>query len=68
MKINQILATKQLTVNGCCDIVSIVAKNTTITHGKHKFIVKTCFCSNCGSLKATSNIKHMKEHNRGNKS
>lgn len=68
MKINPISRIKPLTVNGCCDRVSIVAKSTTINHGKHKFIAKVCFCSNCGSVKATSNIKSMKEHNRGNKS
>lgn len=68
MKINPISSIKPLTINGCCDKVSIVAKDSTITHGKHKFVVKICFCNNCGSVKAASNIKSMKEHNRVNKS
>ena len=48
---------KQLTQSGCCDKVIISSGSTYIMFGKHQFIVNVVFCTNCGSVKATSNIK-----------
>jgi hypothetical protein len=50
----------QLTINGCCDIVNITKGQTTVTFENHQFTVTVFFCSNCGSKKATSNIKEGK--------
>lgn len=58
-KINPILPTKQLTVNGCCDKIIITNKKTVVTFDNHKFVVSITYCSTCGSTKATS---HIKEH------
>lgn len=58
-KINPILPIKQLTVNGCCDKINITNKKTVVIFDNHKFVVSITYCSNCGSIKATS---HIKEH------
>jgi hypothetical protein len=50
---------KQLTLAGCCDIVNITRGIKHITLGNYGFKVQVDYCSNCGSMKATS---HIKEH------
>lgn len=61
MKINPILPIKQLTVNGCCDKIVITSKKTVVEFDKHKFTVSITYCSTCGSTKATTNVRHLKE-------
>lgn len=56
------LPKKELTVHACCDKVDITSGSTTVMFGKHQFDVMVVHCKNCGSVKATSNIK---EKNRG---
>lgn len=51
---------KQLTVSGCCDIVNISQGTELVKFGEHGFIVSVFYCTNCGSIKATSNIKEAK--------
>lgn len=60
MKINPISATKQLTVNGCCDKVLITSGKQFISFGKHSYTITVVYCSNCGSKKATSRIQQNK--------
>lgn len=52
---------KQLTIDGCCDKINITSGTTFVMFGKHKYQVHVVFCKNCGSQKATSYIKHIKE-------
>jgi hypothetical protein len=52
---------KQLTVNGCCDIIDISTGKRNIKIGKHQFIATIVYCANCGSVKATSSIKENKQ-------
>ena len=61
-KLNDKMPKKVLTVSGCCDIVSITTGTTIVMFGKNQFNVTVVHCSNCGSVKATSNIK---ERNSG---
>ena len=51
---------KQLTVSGCCDIVNISQNTQIVKFGKHSFMVAITHCTNCGAVKATSNIKEVK--------
>lgn len=55
--ITKINSTKPLTVSGCCDIIDISAATRTMQVGVHRFEIKVVHCKNCGSVKATSNIK-----------
>lgn len=52
--------TKMLTKNGCCDKVDITSGTTSTMFGKHQFDITVVYCKNCGSVKATSNIKEKK--------
>ena len=63
-KLNDNAPKKVLTVNGCCDIVSITTGTTIVMFGKNQFNVTVVHCSNCGSIKAASSIK---ERNNGRK-
>lgn len=60
-KLTKDLPKKQLTVNGCCDIVNIISKQTILKFGVHKFKVTVTHCEHCGSIKATSSIKEYKD-------
>jgi len=51
-----------LTVDGCCDKVDISVGTTTIMFGKHKYEVRVYHCKSCGSCKAQSYIRHLKEN------
>ena len=51
---------KQLTVHGCCDKVDISSGTTTVMFGTHRYAVTVVHCKNCGSVKATSNIKQQR--------
>lgn len=51
---------KQLTFNGCCDKVDITSGDTIVQFSKHRYQVTVVYCKNCGSVKATSSIKHMR--------
>ena len=53
---------KGLTNSGCCVKVDITSGTTSTMFGKHQFDITVVYCKNCGSVKATSNIK---EKNRG---
>lgn len=57
VKVLQYNGRKQLTINGCCDKVNITSGTTSVMFGAHKFLVEIIYCKNCGSKKATSNIK-----------
>ena len=46
---------------GCCDKVNITSGTTTIMFGTHRYEVRVSFCKNCGSQKANSYIKHIRE-------
>lgn len=50
----------QLTFSGCCDTVEIIKGTTKVTFGNHTYQVNVVHCKNCGSVKATSNIKEQK--------
>ena len=60
--ITPIHPTKMLTKSACCDKVDITSGTTSTMFGKHQFDITVVYCKNCGSVKATSNIK---EKNRG---
>lgn len=57
---NKNLPKKELTVNGCCDKINIISKQTVVKFGVHKFKVTITHCEHCGSIKATSNIMEYK--------
>ena len=63
-QLNKKAPKKMLTAGGCCDIVNILSGTTVVMFGKNQFQVTVVHCSNCGSVKATSNIK---ERNSGRK-
>jgi hypothetical protein len=48
------------TINACCSKVNIISESKRITLGLHLFKATIVHCSNCGSLKATTNIKEIK--------
>lgn len=49
-----------MTRYGCCDIVNINQGYEYIKIGGYDFKVTVTYCSNCGSMKSTSNIKESK--------
>jgi|GEM_PF-1922361 hypothetical protein len=51
---------KGFTINACCSRVNIISESQTLTFGEHLFLVTVVHCSNCGSIKATTNIKEHK--------
>jgi len=59
----KLVSTKQLTFLHCCDSIDITVGETTVMFGKHKYLITIHYCKSCGSEKATSNIKHLKEQN-----
>lgn|GEM_PF-2438198 len=52
---------KQLTYMHCCDNINIISNETVLNFSNHKYLITVVCCSNCGSKKATSYIKHIKE-------
>lgn len=49
-----------MTPYGCCDTVVINRGTEYIQLGKHYFKVRVTYCGNCGSVKATTNVKESK--------
>lgn len=50
-----------MTALHCCDSINITSGNTTVMLGKHRYLITIVYCKSCGSEKATSNIRHLKE-------
>lgn len=50
-----------MTVLHCCDNINITNGTTSVMFGRHRYEVNVVFCKECGSQKATSHIKHIKE-------
>ena len=50
-----------LTIDGCCDNIDITVGTTSVMFGKHKYGITVVHCKSCGSQKATSHIKQLKE-------
>jgi hypothetical protein len=48
---------------GCCPQVKIVEYNQTVAVDNYKYCITIHYCNNCGSLKATSGIKEIKDDN-----
>lgn len=59
------ISNKPLTISGCCDNIEPTSGNTIIMFGPHRFNVYVAYCKSCGSTKATSHIKEMKEAKLG---
>jgi len=45
---------------GCCNDINIVRREKIIEDGKYGFIVTLVYCTGCGDIKTTSNIKEAK--------
>lgn len=58
---HQVNFKKQLTVHGCCGNINITNGTTTVMFASHRFEINVVHCKACGSVKATSSIKHIKE-------
>jgi len=56
-------AKKELTVSGCCDNIAISSGTKQLRFGIHLFDITVVYCTNCGSVKTTSNIRE-KEYDR----
>lgn len=47
-------------MHGCCNQVEILQHTEIIELDTHEFCVKIVYCKNCGSIKKTTNVRHIK--------
>ena len=55
------LTKKQLTFMHCCNNINIIRSETVLNLSGHDYQIVIYHCDSCGSKKATSHIKHIKE-------
>jgi hypothetical protein len=49
---------------GCCENVIQASHEEIIVVDKHKFRVIIVYCDNCGSLKTTTHVRHLRDGNK----
>ena len=49
---------------GCCKNVDQTAHEEIVVVDNHKFCVTIVYCKNCGSLKTTTNVRHIRDGNK----
>jgi hypothetical protein len=51
-------------MQGCCINIILEKHTDYITVDTHTYCVTIHYCSNCGSLKATTNVRHVRDGNK----
>ena len=52
------------TLHSCCSDTRIELSVHAITVGSHEYTITIVCCSNCGSLKSQTNVKHVKSNEK----
>jgi hypothetical protein len=51
-------------MHGCCNQVEIVQHRKVIEIDIYAFCVTIVYCKNCGSVKKTTNVRHIRDGNK----
>jgi hypothetical protein len=51
-------------MHGCCELVNVTKHVDYIEIDKHTYCITIVYCKNCGSVKTTTNVRHIRDGNK----